>query len=209
MNRYLSSTALTLLTLLACAHTARAEGTLSHHAVVHDKNGAVVRAIGNGTCVRTKWDVGYDECAPAQTRTITSQTILSDGERTIYFAFDSAALTPDAEMTLNSTIKRLSSAQDVVSAQIVGYADRLGASAYNQKLSVRRADAVKNYLVQHGYLAVEVTTTAAMGETEPVTTCPTSANTGKARANEINCLSPDRRVEIQLVYAKDIQTSSR
>lgn len=79
---------------------------------------------------------------------------------------------------------------------IVGYTDRLGAPEYNQKLSERRATAVKNYIASKG---IDPTRLQAFGkgEADPVVQC---TETNKAAL--IECLKPNRRVEIDQVVVE-------
>lgn len=77
--------------------------------------------------------------------------------------------------------------------QIVGYTDRLGSPAYNQKLSERRATSVKNYLVSRGVEESRLQI-VGKGEADPVVQC-----TETKKAALIECLKPNRRVEIDQV----------
>jgi OOP family OmpA-OmpF porin len=81
----------------------------------------------------------------------------------------------------------------------VGHTDHFGSDAYNQKLSERRAAAVKTYLVSKGIDANRVYT-EGKGEKNPVTKpgqCP-----GPKSKKVIECLQPDRRVDIELIGTK-------
>ena len=69
----------------------------------------------------------------------------------------------------------------------VGHTDSVGADAYNQKLSVKRADAVKAYLVSKGMEKNRVYT-EGKGEKQPV--ADNKTDTGRAK---------NRRVEIEVV----------
>ncbi len=74
---------------------------------------------------------------------------------------------------------------------MTGHADRLGPAAYNLKLSGRRAETVKKYMVEKGVAAADVEV-IAKGESEPVKHCK-----GSASKATIACLAPNRRVEIK------------
>jgi len=76
----------------------------------------------------------------------------------------------------------------------VGHADRIGSDAYNMKLSVRRADSVKAYLVSKGIAASRIYT-EGKGERQPVKECKGDKKTKEL----IACLEPNRRVESEAV----------
>jgi OOP family OmpA-OmpF porin len=77
---------------------------------------------------------------------------------------------------------------------VSGHTDRIGSDAYNQKLSERRADAVRDYLVSKG-VAKNKIEAIGLGEKQPVTgtTCQQ-----KNQKELITCLQPDRRVEVEV-----------
>ncbi len=114
------------------------------------------------------------------------------------FDFDKAVLRPEGKAALDELVAKAGAINlEVILA--VGHTDRLGGAAYNQKLSERRAAAVKEYLVGKGVEANRVYT-EGKGKTQPVTgdTCKGNAKT-KAL---IECLQPDRRVDIELIGTK-------
>ncbi|HET7728901.1 MAG TPA: OmpA family protein [Usitatibacter sp.] len=76
---------------------------------------------------------------------------------------------------------------------ITGYTDRIGGDAYNLKLSQRRAQAVKDYLVARGVAAGRLAT-VGKGKANPVVQC-----NDKDRAQLIRCLEPNRRVEVEQI----------
>lgn len=76
---------------------------------------------------------------------------------------------------------------------LVGHTDRIGRAAYNQILSLKRANTVRDYLITKGVPAEQIKTRGA-GETEPVTKTGDCAKGPKAKV--ILCLQPDRRVDI-------------
>ena len=82
----------------------------------------------------------------------------------------------------------------------VGHADRLGSDQYNQKLSEKRAEAVKAYLVGKGVEPNRVYT-EGKGEKQPVTGDKCGKSDKKTK-QLVECLQPDRRVEIEVIGTK-------
>jgi OOP family OmpA-OmpF porin len=158
---------------------------------VYGTEGQIVRAT-NGTCVRTKWDAGQDKCAARPVARSIDE--FSQEERTVYFKFNRSALTKESMTRLNTLISALKADQSVKEAKIVGYADRIGTDTYNDKLSQKRAETVRDYLFAKGYTNARVTETRWVGEKEPSTNCPEDKN----GANLISCLQNDRRVEVEV-----------
>jgi len=112
---------------------------------------------------------------------------------TVNFDFDRYVIRPDARTKLDDMVGKLRNVTlEVVIA--VGHADRLGGDAYNMKLSVRRADSVKAYLVSKGVAASRVYT-EGKGERQPVKECKGE----KKNKDLIACLEPNRRAEIEAV----------
>ena len=83
---------------------------------------------------------------------------------------------------------------DTITVQ--GHADRIGTTAYNQTLSLDRAEAVKAYLVGKGTIDASRITATGRSEQEPVTV--PEACQGAVTPALIHCLQPDRRVEIEV-----------
>ncbi|MFL6660504.1 MAG: OmpA family protein [Massilia sp.] len=115
------------------------------------------------------------------------------------FAFNSATLRLP-QPRLDSIAEAMAADPSITDVDINGYADRLGSSKYNLKLSQRRADAVRTYLVNRG-VAPERLKAHGLGEANPVVFC-----TNKRRADLIQCLEPNRRVEVeQITIQKRVQ----
>lgn len=106
------------------------------------------------------------------------------------FNFDSATLTPAGRHQLRRLLGQVKASGDVENIQVVGYTDRLGGDRYNRMLSQRRADAVRDYLVDGGVRSESIEA-IGRGAADPLTSCRQIDE--KAL---IACLASDRRVEL-------------
>lgn len=114
------------------------------------------------------------------------------------FDFNKAVLRPAGKAELDKLVEQVKTIKlEVVIA--VGHADRFGSAAYNQKLSEKRAAAVKEYLVSKGVEANRVYT-EGKGKSQPKTK-PNECKGPKSK-KVIECLQPDRRVEIEVIGTK-------
>lgn len=103
-----------------------------------------------------------------------------------FFDFDKSVLKPEGRAKLDDLVNKIRGVNlEVIIA--VGHTDSIGTDAYNQKLSVRRAEAVKSYLVSKGIERNRVYT-EGKGEKQPVA----DNRTKEGRAK-------NRRVEIEVV----------
>ena len=110
------------------------------------------------------------------------------------FEFNKATLTDEAKKRLDAeVIAKLKDVGEVRYINVNGHADRLGSTQYNQQLSEKRAEAVRAYLVSKGVDASKVET-FGFGKTTPVKSCPDQKN----RNSLIECLAPNRRVEVEI-----------
>ena len=110
------------------------------------------------------------------------------------FAFDRYVLTDAARSRLDQdVIGKLGTCASIEAVVVEGHADRLGSQQYNQKLSERRAESVKAYLVGKGTDRNKIET-IGMGKTVPAKFCPDIKN----RKELIACLAPNRRAIISL-----------
>lgn len=112
------------------------------------------------------------------------------------FGFDQDSLQADGKKALDKLIEELQGV-NVEAIQVTGHTDRLGSKAYNEKLSTRRAEAVRNYLVQVGGLSSSKVTAVGVGSTQPETAFGQCKGV-KASQALITCLRVDRRVEVEV-----------
>src|SRR5205814_6972191 len=97
--------------------------------------------------------------------------------------FNKDNLKPEGKAKLDDLVGKMQGINlEVIIA--VGHTDAIGGDAYNQKLSVRRADAVKNYLTSKGVEKNRVYT-EGKGEKQPVADNKTTEGRAKKRREEI------------------------
>ena len=174
---------------------------------VDDSAKGIVRT-GYGDCLHTaRWSVpnAIAECDPeivamrdkpaevaavetVMVKELKPVTLAADA----LFAFDSADLTAEGRSRLDQVVGSLTAKQlENKQIEITGYTDRIGPESYNQTLSERRAQAVRDYLVSKG-LPSDAISTQGLGAAKPVVGCE-----GERGAQLIDCLAPNRRTEIE------------
>ncbi len=86
----------------------------------------------------------------------------------VLFDFDSADLRPEAEVVLRVLAQRLLEDFATGAVRIEGHTDAVGSDSYNQDLSSRRAESVKQWFVEFGGGDAGRITTSGLGEAAPV-----------------------------------------
>lgn len=208
MNKQISK--LTLLATLGMSASVALAQVPNNDGYLFDTRGVVARS-GFGLCWKTtRWTpaMAIAECdpdlvkkpdapkpaAPAATPKPAAQKVTLAADA--LFDFDKAVLRPEGKAKLDDVTGKLKGMKlEVIIA--VGHADRLGKDAYNQKLSERRAAAVKDYLVSKGVEANRVYA-EGKGEKQPVTAGKCGKSEKKTK-QLVECLQPDRRVEIEVI----------
>lgn len=95
-----------------------------------------------------------------------SDSAKAGGLRTVYFDFDSSALTGSTRSTLESNAQVLKESESL-EVQVEGHCDERGGVQYNLALGERRANAVKDYLVSQGVASKRIST-VSYGKERPV-----------------------------------------
>ncbi|HUW36591.1 MAG TPA: OmpA family protein [Rhodocyclaceae bacterium] len=112
------------------------------------------------------------------------------------FAFGKASLQPAGKRDLDEFAAKLKGA-DFELITVTGHTDRIGSHAYNMKLSTRRAETVKAYLVESAGISADKIAARGVDGSDPVTR-PGDCKGVKATKKLIACLQPDRRVEVEV-----------
>lgn len=185
-----------------------------NHAYVVGSDGKVVRD-GSGNCVRTSsWveEHALVECGDAVAQVEPEPEPEPDPAPPAFervtlqaetlFGFDRDELRPEGQAELDDLIQAMREAPEVEEVLATGHTDFIGSEAYNQELSERRVTAVKEYMVSEG-LNPDRIRTAAMGESQPVVEC--SGLRGDAL---VECLQPNRRVEVEVSVQRETQSGS-
>jgi len=104
-----------------------------------------------------------------------------------FFDFDKSSLKPEGRQVLDQVAEQVNTLREVEGVIAIGHTDSTGSDVYNQRLSERRAEAVKTYLVSKGVDANHIQT-EGKGKTMPAASNATRA--GRAQ---------NRRVEIEII----------
>ncbi|MCD6026401.1 MAG: outer membrane protein precursor [Solimicrobium sp.] len=203
-----------LLAITASAQTVVTDikAPTPHSAYVQDANGNIVRDEF-GLCVHTGyWTpadavvVGCDGVvakqvvapvvvAPAAPVIVAPKATPSSEKVTFaadtLFDFDKAVLKPEGKAKLNDLVSKLKDV-NLEAAVATGHTDSIGTVAYNQKLSVRRAESVKRYLIEQGVAADRIYV-SGKGKSQPVANNKTAA--GRAQ---------NRRVDVEVVGTRTV-----
>lgn len=115
------------------------------------------------------------------------------------FTFDkwqTQYILPEGKASLDKLLAKINHYQlkaSDIHLEIIGHTDRLGEAMYNFNLSQLRAETIRQYFIRHG-IAPHQIVARGLGESFPVKTCQQNNRQGL-----IDCLQPNRRVEIQVV----------
>ena len=175
---------------------------------VIDSRGAVVKS-GYGLCWRTGYwtpAMAIAECDPelakGKSAAVATKSVAAPEKLSLsadgLFDFGKATLKKDGKAKLDEFVAKLKG-KKLDKLIVTGHTDRFGSAKFNQKLSQKRADAVKAYLAGKGVDKTKIMA-EGKGSSQPKTAAKQCE--GKKSAKVIACLAPDRRVEIEATFAK-------
>ncbi|MGA7965050.1 MAG: OmpA family protein [Gammaproteobacteria bacterium] len=116
------------------------------------------------------------------------------------FGFDKSSLRDAGKQELDAFAAKLKGVK-FSTIEVIGYTDRIGSPEYNMKLSQRRAEVVKDYLVESAGIPADKIVAEGEYGSNPVTK-PGECKGTKVTAKLIACLAPDRRVEVKVFGQK-------
>jgi OOP family OmpA-OmpF porin len=142
-----------------------------------------IEACGDEMPVDASLEVVATETAATMTAMVAEKLTIA---ATMLFGFDSAELSDDAKAVIDERIQALGGNATLTSAmRIEGHTDSTGPEAYNQQLSVRRAQAAADYIVSQSYNVkpsdIEI---IGQGESNPVASNDTRE--GRAQNRRVN-----------------------
>lgn len=119
--------------------------------------------IGWGNVAARTGDGGYVihqgsyPCPPAAAAPAPAAVAAVQSEYLVFFDWDKSNITPAADRVIGDAVSAILK-NGGAKINVVGHTDTSGSPAYNQKLSIRRADAVKKALIAKGIQAANITT---------------------------------------------------
>ena len=164
-----------------------------------------------GECWKTNYSADFPvpaECGGVTTEVVTEEQITTEKvslSADVLFAFDKADLRPGATNILHEAIaKGTASGARLIGIRVVGHTDAIGSDKYNDALSLRRAHSVRNFLINAGVSADQVTAEGrGKREAQMTAQCEREVaqlgkkiSAAKKRQALIACLQPDRKVEL-------------
>ncbi len=200
--------AVVLLTGVGCSSLSTTQRGAVIGAVIGDAagstaKGAIIGAVVGGAAGAL---IGsrMDDKAETLARELDNATVERVGEGIlvtfdsgILFDFDSSMLQPEARENLGDLARVLSDYLDDYELMVIGHTDAVGAEAYNQALSERRAQAAVDFLTSRGVPA-DLTHVQGLGEMEPV--APNETEAGQQQ---------NRRVEVAIFASEAYQAEAR
>ena len=155
-------------------------------AQVADKNAMAAQQTGTQAMEVGKQAVAKAEAVEASTKKLIFETVLTDDQAK--FRSGIAKLSDEAKAALDQMVAQVKSQKSAIWVEIEGHTDNVGDAAYNERLGLERAEAVKRYLYEQHQVPLHKMNAISFGEEKPV-------QDNKNRANR----SQNRRVVIKVL----------
>lgn len=133
--------------------------------------------------------VDADGCPPPAPAPMAQEPVVVKEEtiviRDVHFEFDKATLTATDKQVLSDVASRLKQESSTAQLRVTGHTDSVGNTAYNQRLSEKRANSVVQYLVESGVPRASFVSVSGAGESQPVADNQTAEGRAMNRRTEI------------------------
>jgi len=156
-------------------------------AQVADKNAAAAQQTGNQAMEVGKQASARAEAVEASTRKLIFETVLTDDQAK--FRSGIATLSDEAKAALDQMVAQVKSQKSAIWVEIEGHTDNVGEAAYNERLGLQRAEAVKRYLYEQHQVPLHKMNAISFGEEKPVQDNKTRANRSQNRRVVIKVLA--------------------
>jgi peptidoglycan-associated lipoprotein len=100
-----------------------------------------------------------------ETRKLIFETVISEDSGK--FKFGAAELPDEAKAAIDSMVTGLKTDKKAIWIEIEGHTDNVGATDYNERLGLERAEAVKRYLYEQHQVPLHKINTISYGESKP------------------------------------------
>lgn len=138
------------------------------------KNRNLITHVGGGAAITNGWGLpnyrvyaGISYAWDLKKKRLKKPEIINISEQ-IHFEFDKAIIKQKSYHVLDEVAAILKQHKDIAVVEIEGHTDSIGNDAYNLRLSQRRANAIKKYLVQRGHVDGSRLKPIGYGETRPI-----------------------------------------
>ena len=193
MKTLITSTALGLL-LAGCAQVNASFTSFNEEAGAQLDTGTFGNATMNNMLVQS----GARDFATA-----LGERFAAEVDTTVNFAFDSAALSPEAQATLRQQADWIRQFPEI-RFKVFGHTDLVGSAGYNKSLGLRRAHSVVNYLVSQGVDRSRLQAVVSFGETRPVIQTPDRELQNRRTVTEVSGFVRNHPMVLNGKYAEVI-----
>jgi outer membrane protein OmpA-like peptidoglycan-associated protein len=156
-------------------------------AQVADKNAATAQQTGTQAMAVGKQAVAKADAIEASTRKLIFETVLTDDQAK--FKSGIAKLSDEAKAALDQMVAQVKSQKSAIWVEIEGHTDNVGEAAYNERLGLERAEAVKRYLYEQHQVPLHKMNAISFGEEKPVQDNKTRENRSQNRRVVIKVLA--------------------
>jgi outer membrane protein OmpA-like peptidoglycan-associated protein len=152
-----------------------------------DKNAQAAQQTGTQAMETGKQAVAKAEAVEASTRKLIFETVLTDDQAK--FRSGVARLSDEAKAALDQMVAQVKSQKSAIWVEIEGHTDNVGEAAYNERLGLERAEAVKRYLYEQHQVPLHKMNAISFGEEKPVQDNKTRDNRSQNRRVVIKVLA--------------------